>query len=43
LMSYASGREMFEYQCQDGNLAGELMIGGDGVNKKIDRTSQVAP
>jgi hypothetical protein len=43
LMSYASGREMFEFVCQDGNLAGELMIGGDGVNKKIDRTSPVAP
>ena len=43
LMSYASGREMFEFVCQDGNLAGELMIGGDGVNKKIDRTSSVVP
>ena len=34
---------MFEFVCQDGNLAGELMIGGDGVNKKIDRTSPVVP
>jgi len=41
LMSYAPGREMFEYMCQDGNLAGELMIGGG--NTKIDRTSLVVP
>jgi hypothetical protein len=43
LMTYQSGREMFEFVCQDGNLGGELMIGGDGVNKKIDRSSPIVP
>jgi hypothetical protein len=41
LMTYQPGREMFEFVCQDGNLAGELMIGGG--NTKIDRTSPVVP
>jgi hypothetical protein len=41
LMSFAPGREMFEYMCQDGNLASELMIGGE--NAKVDRTSSVVP
>jgi len=41
LMTYQPGREMFEFVCQDGNLAQELMIGGG--NTKIDRTSPIVP
>jgi hypothetical protein len=41
LMTYAPGREQFEYMCQDGNLASELMIGGE--NTRVDRTSTVVP
>ena len=41
LMTYAPGREMFEFVCQDGNLGGELMIGGG--NSKIDRSSPIVP
>jgi len=41
LMTFSPGHEMFEYMCQDGNLASELMIGGE--NAKVDRTSSVVP
>ena len=41
LMTYQPGREMFEFVCQDGNLGGELMIGGG--NSKIDRSSPIVP
>ena len=41
LMTFAPGREQFEYMCQDGNLASELMIGGE--NTRVDRTSTVVP
>jgi hypothetical protein len=41
LMTLQSGREQFEYVCQDGNLASELMIGGENV--RVDRTSSVVP
>jgi hypothetical protein len=41
MMTFQSGREQFEYVCQDGNLASELMIGG--ANQKIDRTSSIVP
>jgi len=41
LMTFAPGKEMFEYMCQDGNLASELMIGGE--NTRVDRTSTVVP
>jgi hypothetical protein len=41
LMTFQSGREQFEYQCQDGNLASELMIGGE--NSRVDRTSPIVP
>jgi hypothetical protein len=41
MMTFQPGREQFEYVCQDGNLASELMIGGD--NTKIDRTSSIVP
>ena len=40
LMTYAPGREQFEYMCQDGNLASELMV---GENIRIDRTSPIVP
>ena len=40
-MTYQPGREMFEFVCQDGNLGGELMIGGG--NAKIDRSSPIVP
>jgi hypothetical protein len=41
IMTYQTEREQFEYICQDGNLASELMIGSG--NKKIDRTSPIVP
>ena len=41
MMTFQAAREQFEYVCQDGNLASELMIGGD--NTKIDRTSSIVP
>jgi hypothetical protein len=41
LMTFQPGREQFEYMCQDGNLASELMIGGE--NTRVDRTSSVVP
>ncbi|HVH26910.1 MAG TPA: hypothetical protein VM818_09130 [Vicinamibacterales bacterium] len=41
LMTFQSGREQFEYMCQDGNLASELMIGGE--NARVDRTSSIVP
>ena len=40
LMTYAPNREQFEYMCQDGNLASELMV---GENIRIDRTSPIVP
>jgi hypothetical protein len=40
-MTWTPDREQFEYVCQDGNLAGELMIGGE--NTLIDRTSPIVP
>jgi hypothetical protein len=41
LMSFQTNRESFEFVCQDGNLAQELMI-GDG-NSLVDRTSTIVP
>lgn len=41
LMSWTPNRESFEFVCQDGNLAQELMI-GDG-NELVDRTSPIVP
>jgi len=41
LMSFTTGRESFEFACQDGNLAQELMIGAG--NAQIDRTSPIVP
>jgi hypothetical protein len=41
LITFESDREQFEYVCQDGNLASELMIGSG--NKKIDRSSAIVP
>lgn len=41
LMSWTSNRESFEFVCQDGNLAHELMIGAGNV--LIDRTSTIVP
>ena len=41
LMSFSPDRESFEFVCQDGNLAQELMI-GDG-NELVDRTSPIVP
>lgn len=40
-MRWTPGREQFEYICQDGNLASQLMIGGG--NTLIDRTSPIVP
>jgi len=39
-LSWRPGEELFEYVCQDGNLASELMIGAE---KSVDRTSEIAP
>jgi len=41
LMSWDTDRESFEFVCQDGNLAHELMIGAG--NALIDRTSTIVP
>ena len=41
LMSWTPGRESFEFACQDGNLAPQLMIGAG--NAPIDRTSTIVP
>ena len=41
LISFELEREQFEYVCQDGNLASELMIGSG--NRKIDRSSAIVP
>jgi hypothetical protein len=41
LMNFQAGREQFEYVCQDGNLASDLMIGGE--NSRVDRTSSIVP
>ena len=41
LMRWTPDREMFEFVCQDGNLAHELMIGAGNV--QIDRTSSIVP
>ncbi len=40
-MRWTPDREQFEYICQDGNLASELMIGGG--NALIDRASPIVP
>ncbi len=41
MMSWTPDREQFEYICQDGNLASELMIGAG--NTVIDRGSRIVP
>ncbi len=41
MMSWTPNRESFEFVCQDGNLAQELMIGAG--NNLIDRTSPIVP
>jgi hypothetical protein len=41
LMNWTEDRESFQFLCQDGNLAHELMV-GDG-SSGIDRTSSIVP
>jgi hypothetical protein len=41
LMHWTPDRESFQFLCQDGNLAQELMV-GEG-SSGIDRTSQIIP
>ena len=39
-LRWEAGTELFEYVCQQGNYAPELMV---GVNKSVDRTSVIVP
>ena len=41
LVNWTPNRETFEFLCQVGNLADELMIGGGNIN--IDRSSPIVP
>jgi len=41
LMRYTSGKESFQFLCQDGNLGPQLMI-GEG-SSGIDRSSPIVP
>jgi hypothetical protein len=40
-MSFQPDTELFEYVCQQGNLAAELMVGGGADS--VDRTSAIVP
>ncbi|HTQ99839.1 MAG TPA: hypothetical protein VMH83_07610 [Candidatus Acidoferrum sp.] len=40
-LRWDKGQELFEYVCQQANLAAELMVGDGG--KKVDRTSAISP
>jgi hypothetical protein len=40
-MNWTPDRESFQFLCQDGNLAQELMV-GEG-SSGIDRTSSIVP
>lgn len=39
-MSYRAGSELFEFICQDNNLAPELLV---GTHEKVDRSSVIVP
>jgi hypothetical protein len=39
-LRWEAGTELFEYQCQQANYAGELMV---GEFEKVDRTSFIVP
>jgi len=41
LINWTSDQETFQFLCQDGNLADELMVGGGSTS--IDRTSPIVP
>lgn len=41
LIKWTDNRETFQFLCQDGNLAQELMVGGGSTH--IDRTSPIIP
>ena len=40
-LRWNKGEELFEYVCQQANLAAELMVGDGG--KKVDRSSAISP
>jgi hypothetical protein len=41
LINWTPDQETFQFLCQDGNLADELMVGGGSTS--IDRTSPIVP
>jgi hypothetical protein len=41
VMNWTPDRETFQFLCQDGNLADEMMVGGGSTG--VDRTSPIAP